>query len=115
MGNTRRGKEAPKRGRPATTPEGRENQIINQAYDLAERQIQDGTATSQVITHFLKLGSSREQTERERMRHETELLRVKVEAQNSQQRIEELYTEALGAMRQYQGQDEPEEEYDERY
>jgi hypothetical protein len=71
--------------------------------DLAERQIIEGTASSQVITHFLKLGSTREQLEQERLQHENELTRVKIEAIESQKRVEELYMEALKAMRSYAG------------
>jgi hypothetical protein len=96
---------------PATTPEGRENQVIALAYDIAERQILDGTATSQVITHFLKLGSSREKLEQERLGRENELLQAKAEAMASQQRVEEMYGEALNAMRAYTGQD-PVETFD---
>jgi hypothetical protein len=89
---------------PATTPEGRENQLIASAVDLAERQLTDGTASAQVITHFLKLGSSRERLEQERLQNENILLRAKKEAMDSQARIETLYVEALNAMRQYAGQ-----------
>lgn len=92
----------PKR-KPATTPEARENELVSQATDLAERQIQNGTASSQVITHFLKLGSTREQLEQQRLEHENELTRVKIEALESQKRVEELYMEALTAMRSYAG------------
>lgn len=91
------------RRRPATTPEGRENEVVSQAMDLAERQIQSGTASSQVITHFLKLGSTRERLEQERLEHENELTKVKIEALESQKRVEELYMEALQAMRSYAG------------
>lgn len=97
---------------PATTPEGRENQLVSAAVDLAERQILDGTASSQVITHFLKLGSTREQLEQERLRHENELLKVKKEAIESAARMEELYASAIGAMRAYQGADDPDETFD---
>ena len=89
--------------KPATTPEAREQEVISQAIDLAEQQIKDGNASSQVITHFLKLGSSREQLEQERLEHENELTRVKIEAIESQKRVEELYMEALNAMRNYAG------------
>lgn len=94
------------RRKPATTPEGRENQLVSAATDLAEEQILNGTASSQVITHFLKLGSTRERLEQERLEHENELTRVKIEALESQKRVEELYAEALNAMRSYAG-DEP--------
>lgn len=101
----KRGEETSQtRGKPATTPEDRENQLISQATDLAEKQIRAGTASSQVITHFLKLGTSRERLEQERIAHENELTRVKIEAIESQQRIEELYMEALNAMRAYSGE-----------
>ena len=89
--------------KPATTPEGRENELVSQAVDLAEKQIRSGTASSQVITHFLKLGSTRERLEQERLEHENELTRVKIEALESQKRVEELYMEALTAMRSYAG------------
>ena len=105
-------KSAPTRGKPATTPEGRENQLVALAVDLAERQLREGTASAQVISHFLKLGSTREELEQERLRHENELTRVKIEAMASAQRTEELYREALKAMRSYAGQDPLAEEED---
>lgn len=91
------------RRKPATTPEGRENEMVSAAIDLAEQQILSGTASSQVITHFLKLGSTRERLEQQRLEHENELTRVKIEALESQKRVEELYMEALTAMRSYAG------------
>lgn len=91
---------------PATTPEGRENQMVSLAVELAEKQLRDGTATSQVISHYLKMGSSRERLEQERISRENELLRAKAEAIASAQRVEELYTTALNAMRSYAGQDQ---------
>jgi hypothetical protein len=101
--------------RPATTDEHRENQLVSLAIDLAERQLADGTASSQVITHYLKLGSSREKLEQERLSRENELLNSKVEMMASAKRVEELYAEALNAMRAYAGRDiqEYDEEYDE--
>lgn len=103
-----------KRSRPATTPEGRENHLVSLAYDLVEKRLREGSATSQETTHFLKLGSSREVLEQERLRHENELARVKVEALESQKKTEELYKQALNAMRTYSGQDpmDLEDEYD---
>lgn len=90
--------------RRATTPEGREQQLIADAVDLAQRQLRDGTASAQVITHYLKLGSTREQLEQERLRRENILLASKAEAMESAKRIEELYTKAITAMRSYSGQ-----------
>lgn len=89
---------------PATTPEGRENQLVSLAVELAERQLSDGTASAQVITHYLKLGSTREKLEQERISKENELLQAKVESMASVKRIEELYETALNAMRSYAGQ-----------
>lgn len=91
------------RRRPATTPEGRENELVAVAFDLAEQQIRNGTASSQVITHFLKLGSTRETLEQERLKHENELTRVRIEAHKAAERVEELYTNAINAMRSYTG------------
>lgn len=101
--------QKPKR-RPATTPEGRENQLVSLSMDLAEKQLAEGTASAQVITHFLKLGSTREKLEQMRLEGENLLLAAKVEAIASSQRIEELYAQALGAMKLYSGSEE--EEYD---
>lgn len=92
--------------RPATTPENRESQLISMATDLVEKQLQDGSASAQVITHYLKLGSTRERLEQERLARENELLRAKVETLASGKRSEELYEAALNAMRKYAGQDE---------
>jgi hypothetical protein len=94
---------------PATTPESRENQLIAAAVDLAERQIRDGKASSQVITHYLKLGTTREKLEQERIKQENELLKAKVENLASAGRVEELYKNALTAMRAYSGHPESEE------
>ena len=89
---------------PALTPEGRENQLISLAIDLAERQLLEGTATSQVITHYLKLGSTKERLEKEKLEKENELLKAKTEALQSAKHVEELYSNALDAMRKYSGQ-----------
>lgn len=113
MPSRERREEPPKRrGRPATTPEGREHELVNKALNLAEKQIESGTASSQVITHFLKAGSLREQLEQQRIQYENELLQVKKEQIESQSRIEELYVNAIKAMRRYQPSDdeEPEDE-----
>lgn len=102
-------------GRPATTPEGREKQLIAAAVELAAKQLDDGTASSQVITHYLKMGSSREQLEQEKMRQEIELSKAKIEAMASAKRVEEMYGEALNAMRAYGGHaplDPPDMDYD---
>lgn len=100
---------------PARTPEGRENQLVSAAHDLAERQIESGIASSQVITHFLKLGSSRERLEQERLAHENELTRVRIENLESQKRMEELYSDAINAMRSYSGQPPLVEPEDDEY
>lgn len=95
----------------AITPEGRENQLISLAVDLAEKQLEDGSASAQVISHYLKLGSTREQLEQERLQRENELLKARVEQLASAKRIEELYETALNAMRTYAGQDQNDNDY----
>lgn len=102
-------KEERPRRPPAKTPEGRENQLIAMAYDEAERQIRNGKATSQLLTHFLKLGSTREDLEKERLRNENQLLKAKVESLASAERIEKLYEDALRAMNTYKGYPDPED------
>ena len=89
--------------RPALTPEARENQLISLAVDLVEQRLLDGTASSQETTHFLKLGSTKARLEKEKLEEENKLLRAKTENLESQKRVEELYSEALKAMRDYAG------------
>lgn len=103
MAVTKNNKELPKRRTPARSPEARENQMIALAVDLAEKQLSNGTASSQVITHFLKLGSTKEKIEKEILEEQKELLKAKTEALQSAKRIEELYKNALDAMRSYSG------------
>lgn len=88
----------------ARTLEAREQEVTLKAYDLAERQIEDGTASSQTISHFLRMGSTRELVEQERIRGQIEVDRVKAEQLEGQKRIEAMYVEALDAMRSYSGQ-----------
>ena len=92
-----------KKMRPALTPDSRENQLISLAVDCAEKQMREGTASSQVIVHYLKLGSSKERREREKLEEEIKLLRAKTEAMKSAKVVEELYTEAINAMKTYSG------------
>ena len=97
--------------RPALTPEARENQLISLAVDLAEKQLMEGTASSQVITHYLKLGSTKEKIEKEILEKQKELISAKTENLKSAKRIEELYADAINAMRKYNGQGDPDDEY----
>lgn len=101
--------------RPALTPEARENQLISLATDLAEQQLRDGTASSQVITHYLKMGSYKEKLEREKLQEENKLLKAKTEAIETSKESKALYEEAIKAMRRYSGnggdEDDDYEEY----
>lgn len=101
--------EFSRKSRPALTPEARENQLVSLAVDLAEQQLRDGTASSQVITHYLKLATMQERLKREKLEEENKLLRARTEALQSAKRVEELYTEAINAMKRYSGQDDSDE------
>lgn len=105
MASTRKtGDPAKPRHPPGTTIESRENQMIALAVDVAEKQLRNNTASAQVISHYLKLGTVREQLEQDKLRQENGLLQAKIEAMASQTRIEEMYKDALNAMSRYQGQ-----------
>ena len=97
--------------RPCLTPESEENQMIALAVDLAKKQLQEGTASSQVITHFLRLGTTKAELEKEKLVRENELLKAKTESLESTKHMEELYREAITAMKRYQGRDDYEEYY----
>lgn len=95
---------------PATTPEARENQLISLAIDLAEKQLANGTASSQVISHYLKIGSTKERIEKEILEKQKDLIIAKTEAMKSAKKVEELYANALDAMRSYSGSTKDEED-----
>ena len=95
-----------KKNRIATSPEARENQLIALAVDLAEQQLRDGTASSQVISHFLKMASTKEKIEREILEKQKDLIAAKTENLHSAQRSEELYENAMNALKGYKGQDD---------
>ena len=97
--------------RPALTPEARENQMIALAVDLVEQRLLNGTASSQETTHFLKLGSMKNRLEMEKLQEENRLLKARTEALQSAKRVEELYSEAIKAMRRYSGQGSDDDEY----
>ena len=103
--------EPVKKIRPALTPEARENQMISLAVDLAEKQLQEGTASSQVITHYLKLGSMRERLEREKLAEENKLLRARTKSIEEAADMKDLYINAIKAMARYSGNGDDDEEY----
>jgi hypothetical protein len=97
---------------PARTIEARENQMVSLAVDLAEKQLREGKASSQVITHYLKLGSPNARIEREILEKQKDLITAKTDQIKSQKQTETLYRNALKAMRSYSGQPEEGDDYD---
>ena len=104
-----RGKNSGTRRRPARSPEAREQQMISYAVDLAEEQLRNGTASSQIITHYLKEASLKHQIELEKLRLENELIRAKTESLEREQRTEEMFKNAIEAMKRYSGNGDPDE------
>ena len=90
---------------PATTLEGREDQLIAAAMDLAEKRIRNETASAQEVVHFLRQATVRNQLEMEKIRHENLVLQSRVKEMESRKSTEELYRRALNAIRGYQGLD----------
>lgn len=90
----------------ATTMEARENELIAMAYDAAEERIRNGTASSQEIVHFLKLGSSRERLEKETMEAEMRLKQAKIDALEAAENLEKKYNEAIAAFKSYKGEED---------
>ena len=95
---------------PAKTPEGREQQLISLALEAVEKRIRDGTASAQELVHFLKAGSPNARIERRVLEKQEELLDAKIESFQSQKRVEELYADALSAMRAYSGELAPDDQ-----
>ena len=90
---------------PATTVEGRNDQLISAAFDLAEKRLHQGTASAQETVHFLKLGSTRAKLEEEKLRAENLALEARVKEMESRRSGEDLYNQALQAFRGYSGQE----------
>ena len=105
------GSSTTKKIRPALTPEARENQLISLATDLVEKRLIEGTASSQETTHFLKLATTKARLEKEILEKQKDLIVAKTEAYHSAKRIEELYNNAITAMRRYSGQGDSDDEY----
>lgn len=112
-------KTAKPSGTPKTriplTPEGRENQMISLAMDLAEQQLRDGTASSQLITEFVKRGSTKARIEKELLEKQRDLAAAKAESIKAADRLEELLPKVMKAMGRYRGEDDEEEEFDDEY
>lgn len=113
--NTSKSTKKSRESSPVRNPEARENQLINLAMDVAEKMLRNGTATSQIITHFLRLATVREQLENERLRSDLKLAEAKIQQITSQEDIKELYSKALEAMKSYSGGYSSEDDWDEGY
>lgn len=109
--NSRTKSDETVRKRPATDPESREQQLISLAISAAEKQLREGTASPSVITHYLKLGSSRELMEKEKLKKEIEQMSAKIESIKRGELIEEKYDNAIKAMKQYKGESEEDDSY----
>lgn len=99
--DTNNPKTSRRKRKPPTTPEERENYMISLAMEQAERMLVEGRAPAPVLVHYLKLATTREEIEKEKLRRETELLRAKSEVMESQRNAEEMYEQAIAAMRSY--------------
>lgn len=99
------GEKPQRRLPPAATPEARNNQLIAMSYDAAEEMIRSGKATSQLLTHFLKQGTARDELERAKLEHENDLLKARTESMAAGEESRELYLEVIAAMTEYSGED----------
>lgn len=101
-----------RRGAPARTPEARENQLVALAYDLAEKQLMDGTISTGVHTALIKAGSTRERLEKEKLSRENTMLKARIDELESAQKTEDFHREVLDSLRMYQGRDIEDDDYD---
>lgn len=92
------------------TPEARENMLISLAMDRAEEQLRDGTASAQVIVHYLRLGCRRDKLEQTQLEKKNELLKAKTDAIKAAENTERLYAEAMKAFRYYGGEGDDEDQ-----
>lgn len=103
-------KQSRRKNRPALSPEARENQLISLAVDLVEQRLMDGSASSQETTHFLKLATTKARLEKEILEKQRDLIVAKTESIKAEKRKDELYSEAIKAMRRYNGYGDDENE-----
>lgn len=86
---------------PASTLEGQEARMTAYAYDLVEKRLREGTASSQETMYWLKQGSQREKLEIEKLREENAMLKAKTKAIEAEKDKAEMYKEAIVAMQRY--------------
>lgn len=106
MGRRKKQEDQKKTLPPAISDEQRESRAVSLAFDLAEKMLMEGTASSQIITHFLQRGSSKDKLEKEILERKKDLITAKTESLESSRRYEEIYAEAISAMKRYQGMEE---------
>lgn len=90
-----------RKSRPSLNPDSRENLLISLATDVAEEQLRNGTASAQVIVHYLKLGSAKARLEKELLREQVDLVKAKTEAYKASEHADEMYEKAINAMKSY--------------
>lgn len=98
-------KEDKRKNRPALDPEDRDKQLMNKAYNLAEKQLEDGTASPSVINHFLKIASRRETLEREILASQKLLIEAKSHNIKEANDTKKLVEDAMDAIRKYKPSD----------
>jgi len=92
---------APKKRAPATSPEQRNNQLISMSFDAAEEMISSGKATSQLLVHFLKQGTARDELEKSKLELESQLLRARTDSIAASEDLRQLHMDAIAAMTEY--------------
>lgn len=89
--------------RQAVLSETKRKQLVADALSLAEKKIRDGTASSQILTTIIKMGTEDAKLERIKKEYEIELLRAKAQSINAASKKDEQYEEVIAAMKEYGG------------
>lgn len=87
---------------PPLSDKDHEAKLISLTLQMAEQQLIDGTASSQVMTHFLRLGSIRSKVELEKLRLENNLLTEKIQSEKMGQQLKEMFQDVMESLRDYQ-------------
>lgn len=88
---------------PAASAEERENMLISLAYNLVEKRLLDGSASSQEVVTILRMGTMRERLERDNLSKKNELLTAQTEVARSQKNAEAAAERAIEAIMRYRG------------
>lgn len=91
---------------PALTDEAEELELVSLARQLSAQRLRSGQASAQEIVYWLKAGSSEKKIEKDILEEQKKLIKAKTKAIADSESTAKLYSDAIEAMKSYQGNGE---------